>query len=180
MSRHVSIFVAGLAMLAAALPATAENIYCTVVGAKQGTFQNDRGLNGNLKQIPVLALTEEVKVPYDAASGLASGKQTHSPLIIVKTLDSSSPQFFEAAATNESIRSVTCTLYRVSAEGVARAYFKIALTNASIIEVKDTGNGANGDAAGDERERISFTYQRIELSDLDTGTTATDDWIPTT
>jgi hypothetical protein len=35
----------------------------------------------------------------------------------------------------------------------------------------------NGPATGDERERISLTYQRIELTDLDSNTTAEDEWL---
>jgi len=41
---------------------------------------------------------------------------------------------------------------------------------------KDSGDGVNGAAHGDERERISFVYQKIELTDLDSNTTAADDW----
>jgi type VI protein secretion system component Hcp len=51
------------------------------------------------------------------------------------------------------------------------------LTNASVVQIKDSGDGVNGTAQGDERERISFTYQKIELTDLDSNTTATDDWL---
>jgi type VI protein secretion system component Hcp len=34
----------------------------------------------------------------------------------------------------------------------------------------------NGAAQGDERERISFVYQKIDLTDLDSTTSAADDW----
>lgn len=177
MSRFVFTSAAGLAMLALALPVSAaENIYCTVVGAKQGTFQSDRGPAGNLKAIPVLAFMQEVTVPYDAASGLGSGKRTHSPISIVKMLDGSSPQFFEAAVTNEILRSVTCTFYRDSGQGAAHAYFKVTLTNAAIVDLKDAGNGVNGDAPGDDRERIKLTFQKIDIEDLDSHTSAADDW----
>src|SRR5208282_4992002 len=168
---------AGLAMLALALPVSAaENIYCTVVSTKQGTFQSERGPAGNLKAIPVLAFMQEVSVPYDAASGLGSGKRTHSPITIVKLLDGSSPQFFEAAVTNEILRSVTCTFYRDSGQSAAHAYFKITLTNAAIVDIKDAGNGVNGAAFGDDRESIQLTYQKIDVEDLDANTNATDDW----
>jgi type VI secretion system secreted protein Hcp len=125
----------------------------------------------------VYSLTQELTVPFDAATGQSTGRRQHSPLTIVKELDKSSPQFFTAAATNEVLKSVTCLLYRNSANGQTRAYFKIALTNAIIVEVKDTGDGVNGAAQRDERERISFSYQKIELTDLDSNTTAIDDWV---
>jgi type VI secretion system secreted protein Hcp len=176
MTRFVNLSIAGFVLLAVALPASATDIYCTVVGAKQGPFQGDLVARGNATQIAVYTLTQELKVPFDAATGQSAGKRQHSPLTIVKELDKSSPQFFEAAVTNEVLKSVTCTLNRNSANGQTRAYFKITLTNAIIVEIKDTGDGVNGVALGDERERISFSYQKIELTDLDSNTTAADDW----
>ncbi len=175
MARIMCFSVAAF-LLTAALPASATNIYCTVVGAKQGKFQGDPGLHGDPTQIPVYALTEELKVPYDAASGQSTGRPQHSPIVISKELDASSPQFFTAAANNESLRSVTCTLYRTANDSTLRAYFKIAMTNASVVEIKDSGNGVNGTERTDEREHISFTYQKIEWTDLTSGTTAVDDW----
>jgi len=44
------------------------------------------------------------------------------------------------------------------------------------VDYRDTGDGINGTAAGDERERISLTYQHIELTDLDSNTMAEDSW----
>ena len=60
---------------------------------------------------------------------------------------------------------------------MTRAYYKIALTNAVVVEIKDSGDGVNGAAQGDERERISFSYQKIELTDLDSSVSAIDDWV---
>jgi type VI secretion system secreted protein Hcp len=176
MSRLASFSMAGLVLFALALPASAEHIYCTVVGVKQGAFGGTTGLNGNTKQFPVLALTEEVTTSYDPSTGLGSGKRQHSPVTIIKLLDRSSTQFFTAAVDNETLTSVTCTLYRES-NGGERPYFKILLTHANIVDIKEWGDGASGDARGDERERISFVYQKIELTDLDTGATAADDWL---
>jgi len=177
MARFVYSSLAGLALLALSLPASAEHIYCTFVGAKQGKFQGDHGLNGDATQIPVSAFMEELTVPYDSSSGLGTGKRQHSPLSITKTIDRSSPLFFAAAATGENLTSVTCTLYRDSERGGASsAFFRIILTRAFIVDIKDMGDGASGDARGADRERISFAYQKIELLDLESNTAAIDDW----
>jgi type VI secretion system secreted protein Hcp len=176
MSRFMYISIAGLMMSALALPASATDIYCTVAGSVQGTFQGDPATKGSATQIAVYSLTQELKVPFDASTGQITGRRQHSPLTIVKELDKSSPQFFAAAATNETLKSVTCTLYRSTGTGEVRAYFRIALTNATIVSIKDSGDGVNGTAHGDERERISFAYQKIVLTDLDSNTTAADDW----
>jgi type VI secretion system secreted protein Hcp len=180
MSRSMFVLLAGLASLASGVPAFAQEIECTVTGAKQGMFQGDRGSKST--QIPVLFLTEAITVPRDPTTGLPSGRRTHEPLTIVKELDASSIQFFQAAVTNEVLRSVTCTFYRAYRSGTGasanagRGYFRITLTNALIVEYKDAGDGINGEAFGDEHERISLTYQRIELTDLDSNLTSSDDW----
>lgn len=177
MSRFVFVVLAGFAMLGTTAPASAQEIFCTVVGQKQKTFQTDRG-GKTASQIPVLFLTEEVTIPIDPATGQPTGRRMHKPLTLIKELDASSIHFFEAAVTNETLTSVTCTFYRAfHSEGAGmRAYFKIALTNAHIVDYKDAGDGVNGTAPRDERESISLTYQRIELTDLDSNGTATDDW----
>jgi type VI secretion system secreted protein Hcp len=179
MPRFVLAVLAGFAVLVNAAPASAQEISCTVVGAKQGTFQGDRTAGKAASQIPVLSLTQEITRPFDAATALGTGMRSHKPLTIVKELDASSPQFFVAAVTNETLRSVTCTFYRAfrGGTGETRAYFRIVLTNAAVVDYKDVGDGINGTATGDERERISFIYQRIELTDLDSNTTAEDNWL---
>lgn len=174
MSRSANVLLAGSLLCALTLPASAANIFCTVTGAKQGVFAGDSNRRGS--QIEVFALTEEVKSPRDPTTGQVSGKRQHQPLIIVKELDRSSPQFFAAAVENETLKSVSCTMYRNGADGASHAYYKVVLTNATIVDLRDSGDGANGAAQGDERERISFVFQKIELTDLDSGTVAQDDW----
>jgi type VI secretion system secreted protein Hcp len=182
MSRIVSLVFAGLVVLGSAAPASAQEIFCTVVGAKQGTFQGDRVGSGGGKssQIPVLSLTQEITRPFDAATGRPTGARMHKPLTIVKELDASSPQFFKAAVNGETLNSVTCTFYRSfrSGNGISEmhAYFKIVLTSAIVVDYRDAGDGINGTAPGDEHERISLTYQRIDLTDPESNTTAEDFW----
>jgi hypothetical protein len=43
MSRMVLVLLAGCGLLASGSRAFAQEIFCTVVGAKQGTLQADRG-----------------------------------------------------------------------------------------------------------------------------------------
>src|SRR5271163_526965 len=99
MSRFMLCLTAGLVMLAVAIPASATDIYCTVVGTVQGTFQGDPATHGTTTQIAVYSLTQELKVPFDAATVQITGKRQHSPVTIVKELDTSSPLFFNAAAS---------------------------------------------------------------------------------
>jgi type VI secretion system secreted protein Hcp len=176
MMRSLFVLLAGLGVLGTTLPASAQEIYCTFTAAKQGTLK----AGNNSSQIPVLFLTEEVSVPYDTGTGLATGKRTEKPLTIVKELDATSVQLFGAAVTNEVFPSINCTFYRRSQTGSEEAYFKVSLTDAVVVDYRDAGDGADGDVPGDERERVSFTYQKIELTDLSSDTSFADDWLGAT
>ena len=179
MLRSMFVVLAGLGVLVNAAPASAQEIFCTVTGSKQGKFPGDPGV-GAAFQIPVLFLSQDIARPFEPISGLPTGVKTHKPFTIVKELDASSIQFFVAAATNETLNVVDCTFYRAFRNGGVggggirgRAYFKIHLTNAHIVDYKDAGDGIDGTASGDERERISLTYERIELTSFDANGNAT-------
>jgi len=192
MTRHfLMTALAGASLLIAAAPAAhAENIYCSFTGQKQGPIKGDRGLNGDATQIPVQALGQSIVSPRDPVSGLPTGRRQYQPLQLQKMLDAASPMLFNALATNENLTSVVCTFYRRSpasaasqGSGVAmqtslKAYFRIKLTNANLAGLELTGTGTTAGAVftGNEFEKITMTFQKIELTDLDSGTSASDDW----
>ena len=176
MSRFMFVVLAALTLLGSAVPASAQEIWCTA------QFPGDHG-GDKAHRFPVLFLTEEITSPFDTATGHVTGKRQHKPITIIKELDATSPLFFKAAVRNETLSSVTCTFYRGSHSGTGtgespRAYFEIVLSDAVIVDYRDTGDGINGTAPRDEREHISLTYQRIQLTDLDSipNTMADDFW----
>jgi type VI secretion system secreted protein Hcp len=146
------------------IPRTATGFSMTVEGQKQGLISGKAGILGS-------RFSHGVKSPRDAASGLATGKRLHSPVIYTKTLGSSSPQLFSAMATNEVLKSVVVSV--PGADGGPG--YLIKLTNASISEIKQYTEMVNGRAT--VFEDVSFTYQKIEVQDLGTGAVAVDDWL---
>src|ERR1035437_1573573 len=88
------LIVAGLAIAAQAAPMA----YMTVTATKQGQFKGDTVGKERKDAIIVLGFTLEMDSPHDIATGQASGKRQHKPLLITKEVDASSPQFFEAIA----------------------------------------------------------------------------------
>lgn len=85
---------------AAAAPAHV-TLYVKVVGKKQGTFKGD-GLTSraHLDQMLASAFDYGLISPRDLATGQASGKRQHKPVVITKEWGPSMPQFLAAAATN--------------------------------------------------------------------------------
>ena len=124
-----------------------------VTGARQGSFSST--------PIPISGVSHEIVSPRDPASGQASGKRQHKPLIIVKQLDKTTPLLLNALVSNENLTSVLIGLLR-NGQQVAT----IKLTNASIADYTDHG----------DTEHWSFTYQKIEWTWLDGSITASDDW----
>jgi type VI secretion system secreted protein Hcp len=125
----------------------------SVTGTKQGSFSQS--------PIQVTGFSHEIISPRDPASGLATGKRQHQPIVLTKQLDATTPLFLSALVTNEILTNVTIGL----SEG-GQQVATVVLTNASISDY--TAHGTT--------EKWSFTYQKITWTWLNGGITATDDW----
>jgi len=108
-----------------------------VVGKKQGTFKGDGlTLNAHLDQMLASAFDYGLVSPRDLATGQASGKRQHKPVVITKEWGPSMPQFLETAATNEQLTKVTMEFWDTDNRGVQRVHFVVTLTKASVSEVR--------------------------------------------
>jgi type VI secretion system secreted protein Hcp len=76
-------------------------IHLSVEGTKQGKFKG----TGKNNIIECTYYSYALVSPRDVATGMASGKRQHYPVMIYKEIDASSPQFAEALVTNESIKN---------------------------------------------------------------------------
>ena len=156
----------------------ATNIYATIVGATQGAFSGEG--TGNAKdKIPGVAFDYGLTVPTDPASGLVSGKRQYKPVTFTKEWGAASPQIFQAAVTNETLRSVNFEFTSVDSSGVEQPQFIISLANAIISGFEGSVTlGEDGGPAVDDREleRIQFDFQKITITSIAGGTTAVDDW----
>jgi type VI secretion system secreted protein Hcp len=158
----------------------AVRFYATVIGAKQGTFKPE-GTQGGLGKgkIPGVDFAYGVETPHDAATGEVSGKRQHQPVIFTKEWGASSPQFYQAAFTNEVLTSVTFEFILVDASGKEVIDHTIKLTNATISEVEQTlQNGQAGGPMVDSRDlqSIFFYFQKIDITSVSGGTEAIDNW----
>ncbi len=161
----------GLALFGA--PALGAEIYVTVEGAKQGRFKGESTRKGHEGKVPGISFHYNVKSPRDAASGQASGKRQHSPVTFVKEWGASTPQFFQALFTGEPIRTVLFEFVRTSADGREVVFQTVKLSNAAIVEVDETASEPKSQSPSDT-DKISFTFQRIEIENRTTGTRAED------
>jgi type VI secretion system secreted protein Hcp len=162
-------FLVGQRTINAAAAPPHVTLYVKVVGKKQGTFKGD-GLvaKGHADQMLASAFDYGLVSPRDIATGQASGKRQHKPVVITKEWGPSMPQFLQAAATHEQLTKVT--MEDTSRTGVQRLHFVVTLTNASVSEVKQRL------AMDLLTEDLSFTFQKIQVEDKIGNTTFVDDW----
>ena len=128
--------------------------------------------------IPLVAYSYGVVTPYDAATGQASGKRQHKPIVIIKEWGASSPQFYIAAYNNEILTAVNLSFFSINQVGVQQLDHTIKLTNARVVSAQQSLNLPQaGGPVIDSREftEISLVFQKIDI-DIPGGAEATDDW----
>ena len=171
-----------LSTFALAETPTPPRAYLQIVGAKQGTFKGEAARVAGTNYIAVLSFSYSVNAPFDPATGMATGKREHHPLIITKALDATSPQISGALASNETLTKVTLEFMQSSAAGKEMAYYTITLTNARISEVRQHMDQTNPGAAGssvvpsEPMEDVSFTFEQMAVTSAVGQTMATDSW----
>ena len=154
-------------------------IYASFKGVRQGDFKGESTQKGREGMIPGVAFSYGVLVPRDTASGLPTGKRQHQPVVFTKQWGVSSPQFYTAAYTNETLSQVTFNFYVTGPTGIQQLDHTVKLTNATIISVNQSLHLPQpGGPVIDSREvqEISLTFQKIDITSIPGGTEAMDDW----
>jgi type VI secretion system secreted protein Hcp len=158
----------GPALPWAEVPVT--QILVAVRGQKQGNFQPDGGFTDHAgaagtHQLFTDLFSFAVRSPRDPQSGLPTGQRMHTPVTFMKANGPSTPQFFQALATNEALPVVIFDCYGLDKAGVTRLGHSVKLTNASVSDitfqkddVRDPANSTHADVL-----RISLTFQGIEV-----------------
>jgi type VI secretion system Hcp family effector len=122
---------------------------------------------GQEGSIQVLGIGNRVQLPTDQASGLPSGKVKISPFEMVKPWDPATPKLVTAIA-NATPLKVEITIFKTTATGTSVPGFNITLTGAILSELDTSYDpGAESSAV----EKLLFTYQKFQWTDLITGAT---------
>lgn len=148
-------------------------IWATITGASQGEFKSDITRKGFEGKIDVLSYDDSVSIPYDGSSGLPAGRRQHGSINFSKDLDKSSPLLANAAFTNENLTTVKFEFLRPAqtlAGSAEKVFLTVTLTNAIIASITRS-------VSGDRRiESLSLVFQKINITYLDGGVSADDNW----
>ncbi len=156
----------------------ASKVYMWLEGASMGRILGEVITPGREDSHSVLAYSHEIVAPYDAASGLPTGKRQHQPFRVVKLLNRGSPRLVEALATNERLTSVRFDVWAPNQTGKESKLLTYELRNARLISVRPWMPNKS-DAATVEyapAEEIAFVYESITVTFEDGGVTFTDNW----
>ena len=158
------------------------NAYLTLSGDKTGEVRGSVTQKGREGKIMVIAAHHEVLTPRDPASGLATGRRQHLPLVITKQIDRASPLLHQMQSDNETIATWELDFWAPQLRAAAGAgtealVYTITLAEASIASIT-TVMPNNKDPALmklETYEEVGFTYQQITWTWTDGGLVGRDD-----
>lgn len=79
-----------------------------------------------------------LSIPTDNATGKPTGTRQHSPMIIVKEFDYSSPYLYKAVATGQNLKSAEIKWYKISDADQEVEYFNMLLEGVRIVSISPT------------------------------------------
>jgi type VI secretion system secreted protein Hcp len=152
-------------------------IYMNIEGP-DGEIQGESIQNGREGWHQIRAYSHEIISPRDAASGLPTGKRQHKPFTVVKLINRGSPLLLKSMVNSDKL-TVEIALWGTSPQtGQEVMVFTYKLTGASIVAIRpwmpNLADPATSNYA--PAEEISFSYRTIEVTFVNGGITAQDDW----
>jgi type VI secretion system secreted protein Hcp len=126
-------------------------------GKREGDLDFSSGLECHGFQYGVTA-------PYDAGSGLPTGKRQHKPITIIREVDSASPLLWQALCTNEGFQTATLKFNRPDSSGKESLYSTIELTNGVIVNIK-----RYTESTGRKCEELTLSYHSVTVNGIANG-----------
>lgn len=126
----------------------------------------------------VKGYSHNITIPRDPLSGQPSGQRVHSPLVVTKLLDKSTPLLSSALVSGEKLDVVELKFHRTDINGKLEHFFTISLTDAIVIDITPDAPHVIGEMERDVAplEHVSFSYRKIRWTHESAGTSSEDDW----
>lgn len=125
--------------------------------------------------IEVKGFHHNLMIPTDNATGKVTGTRIHSPMLIVKDFDSSSPYLYKAVATGQNLESAEIKWYRINDAGLEAEYFNMMLEGVRIVSISPVM--ATGDNPNENHmETVELRYEKITWKHNDGNIIYKDSW----
>lgn len=128
--------------------------------------------------IEILAFSHGLLVPTDNNTGRITGTRLHSPLTFEKEFDSSSPYFYKAAATGQTLKSAEFKWYKINDAGQEVEYFNMLLENVRVASVNPVMHNCKEPSLQihNHNEGIQLRYEKITWKYCDGNVQFADSW----
>jgi type VI secretion system secreted protein Hcp len=143
--------------------------------AVQGPLDMKKGLQCH-------AFEYAVASQFDAGSGQLVGRRLHTPIRIVREVDSASPLIWQALCTNEQIVTATLSFARPSGTGALALHTTIQITGGAIVKYRTwhgilPGGGETLEQVHtNELEEFEMVFTKLTYSNAIKSKSAQDDW----
>jgi type VI secretion system secreted protein Hcp len=117
--------------------------------------------------------------PRETATGALTGRRQHSPCVITKRIDKSTPLLLKALCQNEPVTNAKFRFFRPSLEaGAEEHFFTVLLESGYVGSVKQLSEDVvmAGKDAPPMMEEVSFVFQDITWTYEIGGATHKDSW----
>lgn len=88
--------------------------------------------------IELKSFSHGVTIPVDPSWGRLTGTRVHSPIVIVKEFDQTTPILYRAVCEGRPMKKAIFRMYRILESGIESEYFNITLDNVKITTVRRT------------------------------------------
>jgi type VI secretion system secreted protein Hcp len=135
------------------------DMFLMVKGAKHGVIKGESQDTQHKAEIDVLSWSWGMQGRATLGGGVATGKAAMNDLKIVKRVDSASTALMLALRTNEPIQKAVLTLRKAGKSQVE--FLKITIEQGRVTSLTVDGGDSSGSA--DLVEKVSFSYNKIEV-----------------
>lgn len=124
--------------------------------------------------IEIKRLTHNMNIPADSNTGRLTGTRLHSPIIIQKEVDRTTPLLYKAISEGSVLKSATLKMYRIIESGLETEYFNIILENVKVVSI--TPILSPGNQTGLHSEALHLRYEAITWKYVDGNIIYRDAW----
>lgn len=109
--------------------------------------------------IELKSLSHNVTIPVDPHWGKLTATRVHSPVVIQKEFDQTTPVLFRALCEGRTLKKAMIRMYRIIDAGVESEYFNIVLDNVKITTISPVLRP--GGQVSTHLENIELRYESI-------------------
>jgi type VI secretion system secreted protein Hcp len=152
--------------------------YAWLKDDKGGDLKGSVEIAGREGSVEIMEFHHDLHIPTDPHTGRLTGVRMHSPVILTKAFDASSPYLYKACCEGQTLKEVRIRWYAIDDTGTEREYFTHILEHVKVAAMK--AFMPNTKDPDKERyvhlEEVSLVYGKITWVFVDGNVEYYDDW----